>query len=202
MKKEELKYLKFTILFLSFIFILTFIVEVNRQRNVQYVEVFPIEDVNKRNENGDTKEYVEFRDAVAHKESSNDYQKINSGGYAGRYQFGKSALMDVGIKDKHKFLKNPKVQDKAFKALCKMNKYRLRNFISKHEGEIINGIEVTESGLLAAAHLLGTVSVKEYLNSGGKVIRRDGNNTSLELYLELFQGYELGIKAEKEVKIQ
>ena len=39
------------------------------------------------------------------------------------------------------------------KALVARNKWELRKEIEKYSGRKINGVEITESGILAAAHL-------------------------------------------------
>ena len=56
--------------------------------------------------------------------------------------------------------------------------------------KVINGIKITESGLLAAAHLGGASSVKTYLRSNGKNGFRDGFGTSLKSYIKKFNGYD------------
>ena len=58
------------------------------------------------------------------------------------------------------FLRNAEWQDEAFKALIVRNKWELRKEIQKYSGRVINGVEITESGLIAAAHLGGAGSVK------------------------------------------
>lgn len=146
-------------------------------------------------------EFKQFREAVGFRESSNNYLAINRFGYMGKYQFGNLALTDLGIKDYQTFLRTPEIQDEAFLAFCRINKYRLRNVIKKYEGEIINGILITESGLIASAHLVGSGAVKRYLFSNGQNITRDGNQVSIENYLELFKGYNLKIEAERSISI-
>ena len=54
------------------------------------------------------------------------------------------------------------MQEKAFDALLSINKWELRKEIRKYAGKTIKGVEITESGLLAAAHLGGAGSVKTF----------------------------------------
>lgn len=136
------------------------------------------------------KSYVGFKQAVAIKESQGLYKLVNRYGYMGKYQFGKSALRGLGIKDTQGFLNNPALQERAFKALLSKNKWELRDEIEKFEGKIVNGITITESGLLAAAHLAGANSVKSFLNSNGKRGFHDGFGTSLKSYIRKFGGYD------------
>ena len=116
------------------------------------------------------KSFVGFKEAVAFRESQGKYTLVNSFGYMGKYQFGRSALRAIGIKNTSQFLNNPDLQEEAFIALLAKNKWELRYEIEKFEGKVINGITITESGLLAAAHLGGAGSVKKYLRYNGTAI--------------------------------
>lgn len=138
------------------------------------------------------KTFAAFATALGHKESTNNYNAENRFGYVGRYQFGRLALRAVGLGDitKREFKKDSTLQDKAFASLLSLNKHYLRNYIDKYDGKRINGIVITESGMLAAAHLVGASSVKKYLNSNGSIIRKDGNGVALTLYLKKFGGYD------------
>jgi len=136
------------------------------------------------------KSYIGFKQAIAIKESQGLYKLVNPFGYMGKYQFGKSALRAVGIKDTKKFLNSPQLQERAFKALLSKNKWELRKEIKRYEGKVINGVKITESGLLAAAHLGGAGSVKKYLRSNGTQGFKDGFGTSLRSYMKKFGGYD------------
>ena len=72
------------------------------------------------------KTFTGFKEALAFKESQGKYTLINSLGYMGKYQLGKAALRAIGIHDSSEFLKNPRLQEKAFKALLAKNKWELR----------------------------------------------------------------------------
>ena len=101
-----------------------------------------------------------------------------------------SALRSIGIKSKKDFLNNPRLQEKAFKALLSINKAQLEYEIEKYEGKVVNGVKITESGILAAAHLGGAGSVKNYLRSNGKSKFKDGFGTSMKSYFKKFGGYD------------
>jgi len=139
------------------------------------------------------KSYVGFKQAVGMKESQGLYKLVSRYGYLGKYQFGKSALKVLGIYDTNAFLNNPALQERAFKALLSKNKYVLQKEIQKFEGKVIKGIEITESGLLAAAHLAGADAVKRFLYSNGKKGFRDGFGTSMKSYIKKFGGYDTSI---------
>ena len=136
------------------------------------------------------KTYMSFKQAVGIKESQGLYKLVSRYGYMGKYQFGKSALRALGIYNTKTFLNTPALQERAFKALLSKNKFELRKEIAKFEGKIINGVKVTESGILAAAHLAGTEAVKRFLHSNGKKGFRDGFGTSLKSYIKKFGGYD------------
>ena len=136
------------------------------------------------------KTFAGFKQAIAIRESQGQYKLVNSFGYMGKYQFGMSALRSIGIKDRNHFLNNPRLQEKAFKALLSINKAQLEDEIEKFEGKVINGVKITESGILAAAHLGGAGSVKGYLNSNGRRKFKDGFGTSMKSYFKKFGGYD------------
>jgi ABC-type antimicrobial peptide transport system permease subunit len=146
--------------------------------------------------------FVAFKEAVGFKESQGKYNKVNTLGYLGKYQFGKTTLETVGVKDSLQFMNSPKMQEKAFIVLLQRNKYELRNVIAHFKGKVIDGVVITESGILAAAHLGGVGSVKKYLNSNGTKKCRDQYGTSIKQYLEQFAGYEThNIEANKNASI-
>ncbi len=137
------------------------------------------------------KDFIGFREALAFKESQGRYTVVNTLGYLGKYQFGKSTLKRFRIYNTSNFLKNPELQEKTFIALCKVNKWILRRDIKRFVGKKINGIQITESGILAAAHLSGAGNVKKYLRSYGKFTFNDAFGTSIQHYLKKFKGYDV-----------
>jgi hypothetical protein len=134
--------------------------------------------------------FIGYKEAIAFKESQGKYRLVNSLGYMGKYQFGMETLKTVGIHDSVAFLNSPKMQERAFVALLSRNKWELKEELEKHVGTIVGGVRVTESGMLAAAHLGGVGSVKRFLNSNGKRICKDDNGASVKSYMRDFGGYE------------
>jgi hypothetical protein len=134
-----------------------------------------------------------FLTAVGFRESGNRYDITNKWGYMGKYQFGKSTLKGLGFKvTKKEFLSNPQLQEEAMMALLLHNKEKLQKYIDIFDGQTINGMLITESGILAAAHLGGQGSVKRYFKNG-KVFR-DGNGTKITSYMEKFSGYDIQLQ--------
>jgi hypothetical protein len=136
------------------------------------------------------KTFVGFKEALAFKESRGNYFTVNTLGYLGKYQFGKNTLKLIGIYDTSQFLYNPKLQEKAFIANTARNKWILRRDIKRFVGKTIDGVLVTESGILAAAHLAGPGSVKKYLRSYGAIGFTDAYGTNIREYMNKFSGYD------------
>lgn len=146
--------------------------------------------------------FIDFKEALAVKESDGDYKSVNSYGYMGKYQFGKGTLKYIGLKKTKDFINNPALQEKAFVAYVQKNKWILRREIQKYAGKTMRGILITESGILAAAHLGGAGAVQDFLRSNGAVSFVDGYGTDIKAYLKAFANYNLTtIKAEKNPKI-
>jgi len=137
------------------------------------------------------KSYVGFKEALAFKESLGNYASVNTLGYLGKYQFGKNTLAFYGQYNTECFMQDPALQERIFYHNTARNKWILRRDIKRFVGLKINGILISESGILAAAHLAGAGNVKKYLRSWGDHNFSDAYNTSIEDYLRRFSGYDL-----------
>jgi hypothetical protein len=136
------------------------------------------------------KTFIGFQQSLAARESQCKYYKVNTFGYLGKYQFGSETLRILGIRDTLTFLRSRKLQEKAFLANLSRNKWELRREIAKYSGKTIRGIRITESGILAAAHLGGPGSVKRFLRSNGNKKCKDGYGTSISEYMKDFAGFD------------
>lgn len=156
----------------------------------------------------------DFLNDLAARESGGNYKAFNKYGYAGKYQMGEAAMIDAGYYKKasgiynndwsgtftgkdgvnsiQDFLNNPTAQENA-QIVFKKKQWGYLKAVGAHKytGQIINGYKITESGLLAGAHLKGAGSVIEYLRSGGKNIGKDAFGTSVESYMKKFAGYDV-----------
>lgn len=147
------------------------------------------------------KSFEGFKEALAFKESRGNYFTVNTLGYLGKYQFGAETLKLLGIYNPNYFLNTPELQEKAFIANSKRNKWILRKDIKRFVGKTVNGVKVTESGILAAAHLAGPGSVKKFLRSNGAQTFADGYGATVTYYMKRFSGYNTSfIKADKRAK--
>lgn len=152
---------------------------------------------------------------------------VNQYGYIGKYQFGEDALADLGyyksdgtrnrtltgkfkydwvgewtgkngVTCRDDFLGNESVQDKAAREWVKLLCTRAKKFkLQKYIGQTINNIQITESGIIAAAHLRGFGStrspgVRQFLTTNGSVDPKDANGTPVSKYMSIFANYDLG----------
>ena len=164
------------------------LVDYKKERELQLVKIKEVEEL--RVEQYHELELYNFLEAIGFRESGNRYDVTNKWGYMGKYQFGKSTLKGLGFKvTKNEFLSNPQLQEEAMIALLLHNKEKLQKYIDVFDGQTINGMLITESGILAAAHLGGQGSVKRYFKHG-KVFR-DGYGTKITSYMEKFSGYDI-----------
>lgn len=185
----------FSVIFLT----LLFVISVFYNKNSKHYTL-PVEAVSTVNPTyvddsqfipGYGKSFIGFKENLAFKESRGKYSTVNTLGYMGKYQFGTNTLSSLKIKDTTKFLNSSKMQEKVFKAHLSRNKWLLKEEIKQYTGKKIKGIEITESGILAAAHLAGVGSVQKFLNSNGKNRAKDAYGTRIEYYLRDFANYDL-----------
>ena len=137
--------------------------------------------------------FVGFKEALAFKESQGDYFTINTLGYLGKYQFGIGTLQLMGVYNATKFLNDPTLQERVFRTNLARNKWILRRDIHRFVGKKVKGIEISESGIPAAAHLAGPGNVKKFLRSYGQWDVQDAYGTSISNYLEQFSGYDVSV---------
>jgi hypothetical protein len=142
------------------------------------------------NEVDEIKLYLEH---IGNRESGGNYLIVNSYGYMGKYQFSPKTLRGLGINVNRKdFLSNPILQDSAMVALLIHNRELLEKYINLYDGSYMGGNLITESGILAAAHLIGPRRTKILLKDG--IDSYDGYGTPVSSYLKEFSGYSLNLQ--------
>jgi len=156
---------------------------------------------------------ADFLKALAIKESSMDAAAQNQFGYVGYFQMGELALIDAGyykrdgtgkndwagqwtgkdgITSLAQFKASQQAQINAVTAYHqRVWAYIQNRGLDKFIGQTVGGVEITRSGLIGGAHLVGVGNLATFLNSAGKVVPRDGNNTPVSEYVGKFGGYEL-----------
>lgn len=164
--------------------------------------------------------YANFLNALGQRESSGNYHAVNQLGYLGKYQMGEGALIDTGyytadgtatndwqpshftgkggIHSKAQFLASPEAQEAAIRAYMD-KQWQYIASVQKYDGQVLGGVKITISGMLAGAHLVGNGGVKTYLNSGGDTAPVDGNNVSVASYVKQFAGYATPYKVDHSV---
>ncbi len=135
--------------------------------------------------------YLGFKEYLAFKESQGNYSATNTLGYLGKYQFGANTLKLMGVDDTQLFISDPKLQEKMFDLNVARNKWILRRDIKRFVGKKINGTVITESGIIAAAHLAGAGNVKKYLRSYGKTDFSDAYGSNIKYYMRKFGGFDI-----------
>lgn len=91
----------------------------------------------------------------------------DSSQYWGLYQIGTNERKLTGFADipMSVYLNHPEIQDLCMIELLKYNKKYMQGYIDKYSGKIVDGILVTESGILALCQL-GSGSTRLWLDSG------------------------------------
>tara|TARA_X000001036_G_C20296814_1_gene650668 strand:- start:12 stop:671 length:660 start_codon:yes stop_codon:yes gene_type:complete len=138
-------------------------------------------------------DYNGFKELLGFKESSGRYNRINKFGFMGKYQFNLNTLKMYGIKNSKNFINNAELQERVFLINVQRNKWILRKDIKWFVGTTINETKISESGIIAAAHLAGPGNVKKYLRSGGKDDKKDAFGTSISKYIKYFQNFDLSM---------
>ena len=136
------------------------------------------------------KTFIGFKEALGFNESTGNYASVNTYGYLGKYQFAATTLSLIGVNNTTIFITSAALQEKAFVAYTSRNKWILRRDIKRFVGTKINNVLVTESGILAAAHLAGAGNVKKFLRSDGDFFFKDAFGTTIQAYLKKFSGYD------------
>lgn len=123
-------------------------------------------------------------------ESRGNSRIVNQQGCMGIYQFKESTLRFLGYEvSLQEFRTNPEhfpewQQHEAALKFTKANKKLLQQIIDKYDGKVVNGIKITETGILAAAALAGHGGVKKYFRKG--LNSQDCYGTSIEDMLVRF----------------
>jgi len=158
--------------------------------------------------------FAAFLIALRMAESGGDYQVVNSLNFLGAYQFGEAALIDLGyvkrdsnvydndfsggwtgkngIRSIQGFLDNEREQDRAASQWMRvMWSYIEYHDIDGYAWETVGETQLTTSGMLAAAHLLGAGALKEYIESDGRNDLRDPYGMPLSAYIAKLGGYDI-----------
>jgi hypothetical protein len=130
-------------------------------------------------------QYQTFRSHLASRESGSYAQPPNRGGYAGRYQMGRTEIQEtaerlkVPVPSQQEFLSNPELQERF-----------LENYTLDHHNQLMEQSETyrkarpeVKAAFLMGAHLGGVAGVVKYLESNGKIDPADSNGTHVSDYI-------------------
>jgi hypothetical protein len=132
-----------------------------------------------------------FLDDLSYIESRGNYS-ISRGEYWGRYQLSSICRQDINCTiDKQTFLSDSTIQDEVMVTWLLRLKQILDDEIQEYDNTWVGNYYVTESGLLAMAHLVGPENVKKFLINKGQWIPRDGNRKAGTDYLQQYGKYNL-----------
>lgn len=135
-----------------------------------------------------------FMRVMAFRESDNTPTVVNWLGYMGKYQFGPRTLWALGGEfqvTKAHFLSTEELQDRAMMQYMRDNRIMVSDLIDRFDGKWFQGIYITESGLLAGAHLVGSHGLRAWLEGrrGTRII--DAKGTHVRDYVYAFSKYNL-----------
>jgi hypothetical protein len=142
-------------------------------------------------------QWEKYKNRLGQRESGNDYSKVNSIGYSGRWQLGSPALQDLGfvnagcatralknpsswtgkesISSQESFLSNQEIQNKCILQYTRMNYKALLRMKVINPGSPADEV----AGYLAAAHLTGAGGARNLRNGSDGA---DANGTKASQY--------------------
>lgn len=143
----------------------------------------------------------DFRSLMAQSESSGNYGILTDAGagrtVAGAYQFGDARLQDfmddTGVEFTRKeFLADPGLQEQVMSWHEQdIVDYAMDNALDQYIGQDIGGVSVDIPAMVGMAHLGGRKGMRDFLESGGKVNKKDKFGTYISDYGKKFSGQSL-----------
>jgi hypothetical protein len=131
---------------------------------------------------------------IAYCESRYNHEANRPGSqYWGLYQIGTKERSIAGYGDitYNVYMNHPEIQHMCMINLLRYNQKYMDKYIKKYSGRIIDGILITESGILALCHI-GCGYAQRYLDSG-VIPEHDENGNSPRQYAKL-GGYNLNLE--------
>jgi len=111
--------------------------------------------------------------------------------YIGAYQMGNSAREQIGLAHLNNeggykiILNDSTLQDIIMMQYLKDQVIEMQPYFKKYNNTKVGKWFITNSGILAMSHLLGTENTKAFLDSKGQKISKDGNGRPITDYLQL-----------------
>ncbi len=152
-------------------------------------------------------EYGTFLSIMGESESGNDYSALSyDGSFLGRWQIGAMGLQEIGFYDssnnwtslaasfgitsKETFLASEAGQDYAVLAYHKKILYYAENMgVTSYIDTDVNGVTMTFSGMIAAAHAVGVGGLLSLIKNG---TTGESSNDAVGLkYMQMCNGYDI-----------
>lgn len=167
--------------------------------------VIPQKSTNSISASAYTDQYEDFLSALGKRESNNNYS-ARSGSYLGRWQLGTSALQDAGfmnasggwtalakqygVTSAATFLSSKAAQDYAvYLVHKKIWSYLKSNGAAAYVGKTYQGLTITVSGLVGAAHLVGPYALKRAIANNSSA--SDSAGATAYSYMKLLGSYDI-----------
>jgi hypothetical protein len=158
---------------------------------------------------------VDFLIALAQRESAGDKSSVNPFGYLGLFQMGGRALVDanfyflgpsgeenawdgtftlrasfVDVDSRETYLQSAGAQELAVRSYHDVQWSRIvRLHLDSRVGSFVGGVNLSKSGMIAGAHLVGVGALLRFVRTNGADIVRDGNGVPITEYLRIFGRY-------------
>ena len=158
----------------------------NFSKNATYIMFYPFDP---------TKNFKKWKDALAGIESGGSYSAKREGSqYWGKYQMSEAARASIGLSkiSWDKWKNNPEIQEAALRLWIDILYQELKPDIKKYNGKFLSGWAITESGIIAMAHNVGSGATRQFLYSVGSSIPKDGSGKDATRFL-ILGGYDLEI---------
>jgi hypothetical protein len=158
----------------------------NFSKNATYIMFYPFDP---------TKNFKKWKDALSGIESGGSYDAKREGSqYWGKYQMSEAARNSIGLGkiNWEKWKNNPEIQEAALRLWIDILYQELKPDIKKYTGKFLSGWAITESGIIAMAHNVGSGATRQFLYSNGSVIPKDGSGKDATRFL-ILGGYDLEI---------
>ncbi|MBS7701179.1 MULTISPECIES: hypothetical protein [unclassified Chelatococcus] len=150
--------------------------------------------------------------------SMNRYDAVNSSNQLGRFALTEAFLMEIGmvgndgepfnndysggwtgkhgINSKEAFLNSPPTQDMVIHDFLGRQLNNLRD-LAHYDGQIINGYEISLSGLLGAVSSIESREVRRFMELGGEYNPKWPDTPRISESISRFNGYDLPYKVDQ-----
>lgn len=126
-------------------------------------------------------------------ESNHNCKAVNPYGMMGCYQFSPKTVKAMGFHvTQEEFLNDKNLQDRVMLKFMRDNRRSLKGVIEKFSGQVVNGVRVSEAGILGSSHLAGVGGVLSFFYPEKYSYRGvDANGATVAMYMEKFEHFDV-----------